>query len=69
MLADRLREFWSSPTPISPVLSAFVVCPVISCMSSMQYAQMELVYRLAYEQAQAQVPKPLIARAPAFSLN
>jgi hypothetical protein len=69
MLADRCREFWSSTAPISQAFSAFVVCPVVPCMTPMQYAQMELVYRLAFEQAQAQVAKRISARVPAFSLN
>jgi hypothetical protein len=70
MLADRFREYWKSaiPTP-APAFSAFVVCPLVQCMTPMQYAQMEYVYRLAYEQAQAQVAKPMSARLPAFSLN
>jgi hypothetical protein len=76
MLANRFREFWPStkpaaysPTICAPAPSAFVVCPLLSCVTPTQFAQMQYLYRVAYEQAQAQIATPLTPRIPAFSLN
>jgi len=76
MLANRFREFWPStepdtPSPAAsgPVMSAFVVCPFVTCMTPVQFAQMAYLYRVAYEQAQAQLARPSAPRIPAFSLN
>ncbi|HEX3152171.1 MAG TPA: hypothetical protein VHR66_29125 [Gemmataceae bacterium] len=69
MLAHRFRELLETPEHAFSVASApsaaFVPCPMNFAMSAMQHAQAEFLYRLAYEQAQAQ----LAARWPAFSLN
>src|SRR5262249_57472632 len=74
MLANRFREFWPSTEPAylpaicAPAPSAFVVCSLPSCVTPTQFAQMEYIYRFAYEQAQAQaqVATPFTPRIPAF---
>jgi hypothetical protein len=75
MSVHRFRELFDAPetTPAAFAAvgsnAAFVPCPVMSSMSPMQQSQTEFLYRLAFEQAQAQVAPPRSARWPAFSLN
>jgi len=78
MLAHRFREFWSQTEPALPttatamnLISGFVFCPcpAIPFLSPMQHAQPEYLYRLAYEQARAQVGQSRTSRIPASSLN
>src|SRR5262245_56312281 len=76
MLANRFRELWPSPEPAtnSPTIcsampSAFVVCPFLPSITQVQFAQMEYLYRVAYEQARAQLATPTTPRIPAFSVN
>ena len=67
MLGNRFREFWGQsedllPGPAVAVAApsaAFVQCPcpVFQAMSPVQQSQVEYLYRLAYEQAQAQVAR------------
>ena len=74
MLSHRFQDYWtqmdSEPVESTPV-AAFVPCPcpVLQSMTSVQQAQMVQVYRLAYEQAQAQVDLNRRARAFDFSAN
>lgn len=76
MLVHRFRELFETPepTPVAPATarsSAFVLCPcpVLFGMSPIQQAQTEYLYRLAFEQAQAQLAISRPSRWPAFSLN
>jgi hypothetical protein len=76
MLANRCHEFWPStgspvysPATSAPTLSAFMVCPFVPYMAPAQFAQMEYLYRVAYEQAKVQFATPATPRIPAFSLN
>lgn len=74
MLTHRFQDYWtqmdSEPVESAPV-AAFVPCPclVMQSMTSVQQAQMEQLYRLAYEQAQAQVDLDRRSRAFDFSAN
>jgi hypothetical protein len=74
MLVHRFRELFNSsePTPVAVAMchsAAFVPCPVAFAMTPMQQAQTEFLYRLAFEQAQAQVAQTRMSRWPAFSVN
>jgi len=76
MSVHRLRELWNSPEPVlaAPTAghsAAFVACPcpVVLGMTAMQQAQTEYLYRLAFEQAQAQMARSRPSRWPAYSLN
>jgi len=76
MLVHRFRELWNASEPVpAPVAvghsAAFVPCPcpVMFGMSAVQQAQVEYLYRLAFEQAQVQVAQARPTRWPAFSLN
>ena len=76
MLANRFRDLWPSTEPAAyspaicgPMPSAFVVCPFVSSMTPMQFAQMEYLYRVAFEHAQAQFATTSAPRIPVFSLN
>ena len=76
MSVHRFREHWNSPEPVPTAVAvghsaAFVPCPcpVVLGMSTAQQALAEYLYRLAFEQAQAQVARARVSRWPAFSLN
>jgi hypothetical protein len=76
MSVHRFRELWNTPEPAPAAvaagsLAAFVPCPCPTMlgMSAIQQAQTEYLYRLAFEQAQAQVARSGPSRWPAFSLN
>lgn len=75
MLTNRIQDYWSqfeTETPTETVAPAAFVpcpCPVMQSMNPVQHAQMERLYRLAYEQAQAQVELDRRARAFDFSAN
>jgi hypothetical protein len=77
MSVHRFRELWNTPepTPAASVvgsMAAFVPCPspVTFGMSAVHLAQVEYLYRIAFEQAQAQVAaRARPSRWPAFSLN
>lgn len=74
MLVHRFRELFSAsePTPVAVTTghsAAFVACPVAFAMTPMQQVQMECLYRLAFEQAQAQLAQTRVSRWPAYSLN
>ena len=71
-MAHRLREFWQSANP-DPALNyggvswAFVLVPwVVGPAVQLQAA---VLYRVAFEQAQAEVARERRARWTAFSLN
>ena len=74
MLSHRFQDYWTQMDS-EPVASASVAsfvpcpCPVMQSMTSMQQAQMEQLYRLAYEQAQAQVDLDRRPRTFDFSAN
>ena len=72
MLVHRFRELYnaSEPTPVAVAMghsAAFVPCPVAFAMTPMQQAQTEYLYRLAFEQAQAQFAQTRVCRWSAFS--
>ncbi len=76
MLVHRFRELFETSEPAPAVsaaagTAAFVPCPspVMLGMSAVQQAQAEYLYRLAFEQAQAQLALARPSRWPAFSLN
>ena len=79
MLSHRFRDFWNESEFESPAhapvacgaVAAFVPCPcpVVQSMTSLQQAQTEQLYRLAYEQAQSQVVLNRRARYLDFSMN
>ena len=76
MSVHRFRELWNTPEPVTTAVvvgspAAFVPCPspMLLGMSAVQQAQVEYLYRLAFEQAQAQVALARSSRWPAFSLN
>jgi hypothetical protein len=79
MSVHRFRELWNSSEQSHPYSrtaldvghDAFVPCPcpVVLGMSAIHQAQVEYLYRLAFEQAQAQVAQARVSRWPAFSLN
>jgi hypothetical protein len=79
MLSHRFQDFWSQSEPETYVPAtmamgaavAFVACPcsVVQSMSSFQQTQIEHLYRLAYEQAQAQVSQARRIRRFEFSVN
>ena len=75
MLVHRFRELFDASEPAPAGFSgagpaAFVPCPcpILVGMSAHQLAQVEYLYRLAFEQAQAQLAQAE-ARWPTFSLN
>lgn len=73
MLVHRFRELLSTTEPVAtgvPAL-AFVPCPspMAIGMSAMQLAQAAFLYRLAFEQAQAQFAPVRSNRWPVFSQN
>jgi hypothetical protein len=74
MLLHRFRELLQQPADPHPAttgsLAPFVACPsaVATTMSPAQQALTAYLYRLAFEQAQAQVAAPRAARLQ-FSLN
>jgi hypothetical protein len=65
MLEHRFRDFWNETENNTPggfacgSSSAFVLCPclVMQSMSATQQTQAEQLYRLAFEQALAQISK------------
>lgn len=77
MLVHRFRELLIASEPAPPGASlhcstAFVACPspVLIGMSPLQQVQTDYLYRLALEQAQAQVAEfARPSRWPAFSVN
>ena len=76
MSVHRFRELWDNPEPVAaaPITgqaAAFVPCPcpVAFGMPVAHQAHVEYLYRLAFEQAQAQVGLARPSRWPAFSLN
>ena len=76
MLVHRFRELFDNSEPSLAVVAvspsaAFVLCPapVMFAMSAAHQAQVEFLYRLAFEQAQAQVGRARRSQWPAFSLN
>jgi hypothetical protein len=76
MLVHRFRELLSAPEPIAATVpavasAAFVPCPcpMTLGMSATQFAQAAFLYRLAFEQAQAQIAPIGSNRWPAFSWN
>lgn len=74
MSVHRFRELWNSPEPEPTAIAlgafaAFIPCPVMYGMSMVQQAQVEYLYRLAYEQAQVQAVRAQPSRWPAFSVN
>jgi hypothetical protein len=75
MLVHRFRELFNASEPMPAAITAghsaaaFVPCPVAFAMTPMQQAQADFLYRLAFEQAQAQVAQTRVSRWPAFSLN
>jgi hypothetical protein len=76
MLVHRFRELLSDSEPFAmsvPAVAtaAFVPCPCPMAlgMSPWQFAQAAYLYRLAFEQAQAQLAPIGTNRWPAFSLN
>jgi len=76
MLVHRFRELFSTsePTPALAAVGSFAAfvpcpCPAMLGMSAVQQAQAEYLYRLAFEQAQAQVAAAQLPRWPAFSVN
>jgi hypothetical protein len=73
MLTNRFQDYWNQ-TEFEVAASADVAfvpcpCPIIQSMTSVQQAQMEQLYRLAYEQAQSQVNLDRRPRALDFSAN
>jgi len=74
MLVHRFRELFDASEPAPAAIAAgpsvaFVPCPVAFAMSAIQLAQTAYLYRLAFEQAQAQLAQAQVSRWPAFSLN
>jgi hypothetical protein len=76
MSVHRFRELFETTEPVleprgAGSFAAFVPCPspVALGMSAFQVAQTEYLYRLAFEQAQAQLIQAPSSRWPAFSLN
>ena len=77
MLDNRIHKYWNQPEqPIAdaasgPAAAAFVPCPssISRSLTAAQQSQIEQLYRLAYEQAQAQLS--LNQRGPRhdFSMN
>ena len=65
MLGNRFREYWGQSEDLLPAPAvtlaapgaAFVLCPVFPSMNPVQHTQVEYLYRLAYEQARAQVAR------------
>jgi hypothetical protein len=71
MLIHRFRESLFQPQfppAIAGSSTAFVACPLFPPIGSVYHAQTEFLYRLAYEQAQAQLSPPRASRVQ-FSLN
>ena len=76
MSVHRFRELWNShqSIPAAPSIGsagAFFACPypVAFGMAPIWQAQVEYLYRLAFEQAKAQVGRNRPDRWPAFSVN
>lgn len=63
MLEHRFREL-----VVTPLLPAFVPCPVLAGFAPAQQSFVAEVYRLAREMTAAQMQPPR-RRSPAFSLN
>lgn len=63
MLEHRFRELVATP-----VLPAFVACPVFAGFAPAQQSFVAEVYRLAREMTAAQI-RPALRQLPAFSLN
>jgi hypothetical protein len=63
MLEHRFRELVTTP-----VLPAFVACPVFASFALAQQSFVTEVYRVAREMTAAQM-RPAPRRLPAFSLN
>lgn len=73
MKAHRLREYFeatSSSTAIAVSVSGFVPCPCVlmAGLPSGQWQQVQEIYRLARERAEAQV-RSQRRRLPEFSMN
>jgi hypothetical protein len=75
MFENRFRDFFNPHESFVSVaipanVSGFVAvpCPAFT-MWPIQQAQTDYLYRLAFEQAQAQVTRPFVTRIPAFSRN
>jgi hypothetical protein len=76
MSVHRFRELWNSPERVATApavghTAAFAPCPcpVGFGIPMANQAQVEYLYRLAFEQAQAQIALTWSGRWPAFSLN
>jgi hypothetical protein len=76
MSVHRFRELWNSPEPVAAAPAAghadAIVpcpCPVAFGLPLAPQAQVEYLYQLAFEHAQAQVARTRANRWPAFSLN
>ena len=73
MRESRFSNFWGSDSPVTvradavPTGGAFVLLPCP--MPAHCWAQAEMLYRFALEQAQAQVARERRARRLAVSLN
>jgi len=74
MLADRFREYWASEAVIATPdyagaasHGAFIPCPLP--LPAVQQAHAEYLYRVAFEQAQAEIARERRARWTTFSLN
>jgi hypothetical protein len=72
MFENRFRDHWNqhesfAPIAISADAAAFVACPVFAW--PLQQGQTEFLYRLAFQQAQAQLAERSPKRIPAFSRN
>jgi len=78
MLNHRFQDYWAH-TDSDAVLTEFTAapavpfvpcpCPVMQTMTYVQQLQTEQLYRLAYEQAQAQVRRANRSRVFDFSEN
>lgn len=76
MSGHRFRHLFESPLPapafaVAAHSSAFVPCPcpMLQGMSAAHQSQVEHLYRLAFEQAQAQVAQSRRVRRTNFSWN
>jgi hypothetical protein len=74
MLVHRFRELLEAPKPCPAEMlagsgAAFAPCPLMLTIWPGQQAQVEYLYRLAYEQAQAQVAAARRQRWQGYSLN
>jgi hypothetical protein len=74
MLAHRFRELLEASESIPTAMitansTAFVPCPIAYAISPIQQAQVEYLYRLAFDHAQAQVAAARRRRWQGYSLN